>query len=226
MGMLSCPVCGASVNAEDLERHTATWHPAPPPAVPRGARWAIVVVAVILAAVVILVAMYAVLRATPVGPGGGTGGGPHVGGAAANFMINTSTGGFVALASYRGAPTVLQLMDVDCTPCRAEASNLASVYRNYSARGVQFLSVSLIDWILPADTSQSVETFKMEQGTSWTYGMDVDHVVRNAYYPGSTGYGVPTAYILDRNGVITAILKGAQSGTAAYAQALDAVLGP
>jgi len=239
MAMKKCPVCGASVKVENLERHVADNHPrakvdlsklvteeekraakpkraAPPPTVTKGGKRLVIVVAIILAIILVLVIV------NPFRPHG-----PQVGDTAPGFLVNACSSGVVSLSSYRNSPTVLELMDANCEACKGEAPVLASVYGTYSTRGVGFLSVSLIDWVPPADTCQSVETFKASYGTNWTYGMDYDRVVRDAYFPGSAGFGTPTTYILDKNGVITRILVGPQTGgSSTYASALDAVLGP
>ena len=239
MAMKKCPVCGASVKVENLERHVTDKHPrakvdlsalvtaeevraakpakaAPPPAVTKGGKRLIVVVAILLAVVLILVVV------NPFRPRG-----PQVGDPAPDFLIAACPSGVVSLSSYRNSVTLLELMDVDCPGCISEAPVLAGVHDAYGTRGVRFLSVSLVDWHAPADTCGTVDTFTRTHGTDWTYGMDTDRAVRDAYFPGSAGFVTPTMYVLDRGGVITAIFSGPPSGgSAAYAAALDAALGP
>ena len=239
MATKKCPVCGASVKVENLERHVEDKHPrakvdlsklvtkeekeaakpkkaAPPPTVTKRGKLLVIVVAIVLAVILILIIVNPFRLH-----------GPQVGDPAPDFTIDACPSGTVSLLSYRNSVTVLELMDVNCEACKSEAPVLASVWGVYNTRGVRFLSVSLIDWVAPADTCTDVATFKSTHGTNWVYGMDYDRVVRSAYFPGSAGFGTPTTYILDKNGVITRILEGPQAGGyATYASALDAVLGP
>ncbi len=237
-----CPECGVSVKVENLPAHYAKQHPrakvpqklmaestevaraarkehrpARPVTITTGGKRVILVVAVILAVILIVIIV------NPFRPPG-----PQVGDTAPGFSIPSAdpqSPGVLTLSSYRGSVTVLELMDVDCSVCQQEAPILSAVYRNYSSRGVRFLSVSLVDWVSPADTPQTVETFKTTHGTTWPYGMDYNRDVRNAYFPGSVGFGTPTTYILDPNGVIRAKFQGSVPGGAnGYANALDAVL--
>ncbi len=237
MAVKKCPVCGASVKVENLERHVTDKHPrarvdtaslvteeerraaaprkaAPPPKVTRQGKYLVIVVAIVIALILILVVV------NPFRPRG-----PQVGDAAPGFTIAACPSGTVSLSSYRNSVTVLELMDVDCQGCQSEAPVLAALYGLYNSQGVRFLSVSLIDWHAPADTCGTVDAFQKAYGTTWTYGMDTNRVVRDAYFPGSAGFVTPTMYVLDRNGGIAAIL-GPQGSASGYAAALDAALRP
>ena len=235
MAQKKCPVCGVSVKLENLERHLRNQHPradvdletafteeerreatqaktaARPTITAKGKQW-IAIVSVAVAAVLILVIW---------NPFGGVG--PGVGQLAPDFTVETSTTGTVTLSAYRGSPVVLEFMDVDCDACKFEARDvLPFVFANYSTAGVVFRSVSLINFVNPADTKQTIEEFKTTYGTNWVYGMDTSGTLRNTYRIDAT----PTTFILDRSGVITAKFVGrAPSGYASYAAALDALLG-
>jgi len=235
-----CPECGVSVKIENLPAHYARQHPRAevpermteeaseavraskvqqvrkPVTLTSGGKRLIVVVAVALAVILVIVIV------NPFRPPG-----PQVGDAAPGFTIANAdpAGGSLSLSTYRGSVTVLELMDVDCEVCIREAPVLATVYATYSSRGVRFLSVSLIDWVTPADTQDSIRSFKLNHGTNWPYGMDTNRDVRESYFPGSTGFGTPTTYILDRTGKITAIFRGqAPGGASDYGSAIDKAL--
>ena len=239
-----CPECGVSVKVENLPAHYAKQHPRAkvpeklteeaseavraskvqqvrkPVALTPGGKRVIVVVAVVLAVILVIVIV------NPFRPPG-----PQVGDVAPGFTVPNAdpSGGSITLSTYRGSVTVLELMDVDCDVCIREAPVLAAVYSTYSPMGVRFLSVSLIDWVPPADTGGAggtIDTFKRTHGTNWPYAMDTNRDVRDAYFPGSVGFGTPATYILNRNGVITAIFRGqAPGGAADYGRALNATLG-
>jgi peroxiredoxin len=238
-----CPECGVTVKVENLAAHYEKQHPrAKVPAkllaasaeaarvskkehrpkstvmiTPGGKRF-IAIVAIILALVLVIIIV------NPFRPPG-----PQVGDTAPGFTVPNADnpGAVITLSSYRGFITVLELMDVDCHVCQQEAPAFVTAYDAYSPRGVKFLSVSLIDWVAPADTAQTIAAFKTQYGTSWTYAMDnTNRDVRTQYFPGNAGFGTPTTYILDRNGKITAIFRGHASGGASdYENALKALTG-
>lgn len=239
---LKCPECGVTVKIENVPAHYERLHPkAKVPeklakesvhatqvarmehrpqstvAITPGGMRMIAVVAVIIAVILIVVIV------NPFRPPG-----PQVGDVAPGFTVQSADtpGAVITLSSTRGYITLLELMDVDCEVCVGEAPILAQVAAHYATNsGVKFLSVSLIDWVAPADTSGTIQTFKTTHGTSWPYGMDTTGAVRAAYFPGSNGFGTPATYILDKAGKITAILKGHQPGGAAdYEAAIDKAL--
>lgn len=58
--------------------------------------------------------------------------------------------GDIALAAYRGSIVVVNFWQSFCRPCRSEAPSLASLSREYRARGVSFLGVDYEDRPGPA----------------------------------------------------------------------------
>jgi thiol-disulfide isomerase/thioredoxin len=54
-------------------------------------------------------------------------------------------GGELKLSDYRGKVVVLNVWGSWCSPCRAEAPNLAKVARDTKAKGVQFLGINTRD---------------------------------------------------------------------------------
>ena len=227
--MKKCPVCGASVKLENLEKHVRNQHPhedvdterlvtvkerkairekaARPPISPRGLR-------VIVGIVVILILVFAVAILNPFGREG-----PGVGQVAPDFTLTSSTGTSLTLSLYRGEPTLLEFMDVDCPHCINEAhGSLPSAYRNYSAR-VHFLSVD-VNFVPPSDDNAKINAFKATHGTPWTYALDTAGVT------GKYGVtGTPTTFILDRNGLVVSVINGeAPAGAATYSAALDKAL--
>lgn len=223
-----CPECGVSVNVENLPAHYGKQHPRSqvpetlvqkadaaararrPPAsthVTRSGVRLIAVVAVILGIILAIV----IINPFRIGP--------NVGQEAPDFTLATTTGGTMRLAAYRGTPVLLEFMDVDCPSCQAEAPVLTSVYHNYTP-SVVFLSVD-VNFVESDDTNARIETFKATYGTPWTYALDRDRAVQNAFGVTRT----PTTLVLNRNGVIVQILTGSQaSGASAYASALEAAL--
>jgi len=230
--MRKCAECGVSVKVENLPAHYAKQHPraevpealqreavqvvraakaarAPAPvALTRNGKILIAAVAVVLAVVLIVI----IVNPFRVGP--------NVGKVAPDFTLTSTTGSSVTLSALRGEPVLLEFMDVDCPHCQNEATNvLSSLYTAYNAR-VHFFSVD-VNFVPPDDTDTRINAFKTTYNTPWTYALDSTRTVQTTYGITST----PTTYILDRNGVITDILIGEQSGGyATYSNALDAAL--
>jgi thiol-disulfide isomerase/thioredoxin len=235
MANKKCPVCGVSVKLENLEKHVRIQHPRakvdlsaaltqterreakraqalPCPKMTRGGKRLVAVIAIVLAAVLLLI-IFNPFRGV----------GPNVGDVAPDFAIPTCPDGSVQLSSYRGAPVLLELMDVDCVFCKAEAPVLKTVYDTYGSR-VHFLSVSLYDYDGPLDTCSRIADFQANYSAYWLYGRDVNHDVREKY-PFAPHEGTPTTYILDSKGVISARFVGRVPGGAPeYAAALQKVL--
>lgn len=230
MVMKKCPVCGVSVKLENLERHVKNQHPraavdvrsaisaeeareieaAKRPAGPvitaKGTR-TIAIVAVGVAAI-ILIAIFNPFRGV----------GPSVGQMAPDFTLTTSSGGSITLSSYRGAaPVFLEFMDINCIYCIQEAENtLPALYSAYSA-SARFISVEIKNV-----AASEVESFRSRYGTTWPYGMDTTGATSRAYGVDVTPY----FFIIDRNGIVSAVFRGVPSGGyAAYANALNAVSG-
>lgn len=226
--MKECPLCGAKVKVENLERHVRNRHPreevdlaslltaeevrtARAPArrrAPVVTSGGIRLVAAVIIIVAIVVAVAIVNPFRGVGPG--------VGQVAPDFELTATTGGAIRLLDYRGSPVFLEFMDIDCGFCIQEATDvLPYLYENYSSRA-RFLSVS-VNFVGSTDTPDRVNAFRSDYGTSWLYAID-DGRARSAYGVSST----PTTFILDRNGVVVDVIVGrAPGGVATYAAALD-----
>lgn len=213
MASKKCPVCGVSVKVENLERHVRNQHPraevaaealltteekqevqkaksaARPGITPKGVRLVAVIAAVI--AVVLVLAIWNPFA--PVGPG--------IGQVAPDFSVRTTSGGTVTLSSYRGFPVVLEFMDPDCPACRNEAPTLVSLYQNYSAT-TRFLSID-VDFVgVGSDDDAELIQYADGYGARWSFAIDTTKSIYRAYGVSAT----PTTFILDRAGVVKAIL--------------------
>ncbi len=238
MAVKKCPVCGASVKVENLERHVENQHPragvdlstlvtkeereeaaqeraraAPPrPVVTERGTIIVAVVAVIVVAVFVLVIL---------NPFAGPSKGPGVGQIAPTFNLLDSNGGSFSLDTYRTSPTpqpvLIEFMDVDCGHCQNEASTLVSLYANYSSRA-RFVSVD-VNFVGNPDTNARINQFKQDFYTPWTYVLDLNGIVTQAY--GVTG--TPTMFILTRTGIVSGVFVG-ENAYATVAAALDKAL--
>ncbi|HYY47246.1 MAG TPA: TlpA disulfide reductase family protein [Thermoplasmata archaeon] len=230
MATAKCPVCGVTVNLENLDRHVRDRHPrakvdldqtltqaerealtatraARRPAMTRRGKRLVAVAAIALAAVVLVIAL---------NPFGNAGIAP--GQTAPDFTLPRSDGGSLTLSALRGHPAFLEFMDIDCPHCINAASQvLPTLYQNYGSR-VNFVSVD-INFLGAADTADRIEAFKAQYGTNWPHVMD-DGSAARSYGVAST----PTCYVLDANGRVVVSFVGEQT-YATFAAGLDRALG-
>ncbi len=222
MAMKKCPVCGVSVKVENLERHVKNQHPKETvdlsqeltqedreaikerksggqPGLTSGGRRILVVAALVVVAVVVLAILVPYLARPPA----------NVGNMAPDWTLTSTDGTTITLSAWRGSVVFIEFMDVDCPYCQQEAPVLASLYPNYSARGVRFVSID-VNFDGAADTVQRIATFQTTYNTPWPYCLDPSGLngVASKYGVGST----PTSFVINKNGTIGSKIVGAQPG--------------
>lgn len=233
--MKKCPVCGASVKLENLERHVKNQHPRETVDVskmitkeerrevtetetrrrkvtPGGFR-----IVLIVAAIVAVILAVAIINPFNLGVG--------VNQPAPDFTLTTTDGGTFRLSdAYAVQPVLLEFMDVDCGYCQTEAGNvLRYLYQNYSSSSnrVRFFSVD-VNFVGQNDDAGRIGTFKLTYGTPWAYALDSGGTTTEAYGVNST----PTTFIIDRSGkIVEKIVGAAPGGYTTYETALLEALG-
>jgi len=224
-----CPVCGVSVKVENIARHVRDQHPHSTvdpehlltkverldlererafrrPVLTRNGRRLILGSTVVLAVILLLV-MANPFRGT----------GPSVGQTAPDFTVVASDGSSLRLSSLRGTAVLLEFMDPDCPACQHETSTLVSLHTNYGS-SVRFLSID-VNFIGPADTDARINSFRSAYGATWSFALDTTHAITTAYAVDST----PTTYILDRAGLVVAVIHPPDNTYAGYAELLNRV---
>lgn len=123
----------------------------------------------------------------------------------------------IALAELKGQAVLLNVWATWCKPCREEIPALDSLHREFSPRGLVVAGVS-IDVI--NDTAQIVG-FARGLGASYPLWRDADDRVSNVF----RAIGVPSTYLIDREGVLRWRAIGAVHASDARLRAmLDSVL--
>lgn len=234
MAMKKCPVCGVSVKVENLERHVKNQHPRAQvdlseelteedrqairdqktgggSGMTQGGKRIVVVGAIVVAAVVVLLVLLPYITPQSVNPGQ----------PAPNWTLTSTDGVTITLSAWRGSPVLIEFMDVDCPYCQQEAPVLASLYPNYSARGVHFVSID-INFEGQADTASRIAAFQTQYGTPWPYCLDPQGLngVARLYSTSST----PTSFIINKDGTINNKLVGANPAVN-FIAALNSALG-
>jgi len=232
MAMKKCPVCGVSVKTENLQRHVRNQHPkeqvdlsetlteedrqaikeqksAGRSGLTQGGRRLLVIVGLVIAAVIVAAIGVQYLARPTVNPGS----------AAPNFTLPSTDGVTITLSAWRGSPVLIEFMDVDCPYCQQEAPTLSVLYQNYSARGVQFVSID-INFDGAADTPTRIYDFKTTYNTPWAYCLDSLSGVAAKYGVSST----PTSFVINKDGTVNVKLVGLQP-IGNFVSALNSALG-
>ncbi len=234
MATKKCPVCGVSVKVENLERHVKNQHPKEQvdlsqelteeerkeirakksggqPGLTRGGRRTIVIAGIAVAAIVVAAVVLTSMTPHP----------PNPGQLAPNWTLTSTDGQTITLFAWRGSVVLMEFMDVDCPYCQEEAPVLASLYPNYSAQGVHFVSID-INFEGQTDTPTRIDSFRSQYGTPWPYCLDPNGVNGVAKSYGATA--TPTSFIINKNGTINQEIQGAKPASS-FIAVLNAALG-
>ena len=121
--------------------------------------------------------------------------GLEIGDIAPDFSLPDTKGTPVTLAQFRGKTTLIDFWAAWCGPCRRENPNVVVVYQKYKDKGFQVLGVSLDN-----DRQKWLEAITKDNLT-WAQVSDLKNF-DSAIVPIYQVEGIPTNFLLDKNGVI------------------------
>ncbi|GGQ93362.1 TlpA family protein disulfide reductase [Streptomyces flaveolus] len=112
----------------------------------------------------------------------------------------TVDGGQVDVADYKGKIVVINVWGSWCGPCRAEAKNLETVYRDVKDQGVQFVGINTRDpSIGPA------RSFEKDFGISYPSLYDPTGKMMLRFEKGTLNpQAIPSTLVIDRDGKVAA----------------------
>jgi len=134
--------------------------------------------------------------ATPIvasGPGA-----PALGRPAPDFSLRAADGRGLSLSGLRGKVVLVNFWATWCEPCKRELPAIDAVQQQLGPRGFQALGVDY------ADQDDVVERFAAAQRLSFPLLEDSIGRIGSVYRL----LGVPTSYLIDRDGVLRAIHAG------------------
>jgi len=112
----------------------------------------------------------------------------------------TVDGGQVDVADYKGKVVVLNVWGSWCPPCRAEATNFETVYKDVKDQGVQFVGINTRD----AKVSLA-RAFEKEFDVSYPSLYDPTGKLMLRFEKGTLNpQAIPSTLIIDREGKIAA----------------------
>lgn len=125
--------------------------------------------------------------------------------AAPDFTMTDKDGKEVKFSNFAGKPIVLNFWASWCGPCQMEMPDFEEMYKTYGEE-VQFVMVNMTDG--SQETVESATQFITEKG--YTFPVYYDTKMEGAYY--YSVYSLPTTYLIDTEGHVSASNKGMISG--------------
>jgi len=117
--------------------------------------------------------------------------------AAPQFTLTDVTGRPLALSNYRGKVVILDFWAPWCPPCRREIPDLVSLQQQYASQGLQIIGIGL-------DQPGNVAAFVQQNGINYPVAVGNDAIAN--LYGGVSG--IPTTFIIDKQGNITNRFEG------------------
>jgi cytochrome c biogenesis protein CcmG, thiol:disulfide interchange protein DsbE len=155
------------------------------------------------------------------GPGdGGGGGGParvDIGLPVPAYRSTTVAGDSVSLEALRGKVVLLNVWATWCHPCREEMPELRAILARYESRGLELIGVSV-----DSDGARDlVREFMTEFEMTFPVWLDPSERISTQFLL----VGVPTTFLIDRDGVLRWRKTGPiRHGDAALAAAIERAL--
>lgn len=109
-----------------------------------------------------------------------------------DFVLNDKFNTPVHLAEYKGKVVLLNFWATWCGPCQEEIPSFVELYDKYKSKGLVILGISI------DDTPQQLQPFTAQWHMQYPV-LQMKPEVEDEYGP---FYGIPTTYLLARNGSI------------------------
>jgi peroxiredoxin len=117
--------------------------------------------------------------------------------AAPAFTLTDINGGTVSLSDFKGKVVILDFWATWCPPCKREIPDFITLQSEYASKGLQIVGIAL-------DQPDKVRAFAQQNGMNYPVLLGTDQI--SALYGGIEG--IPTTFILDKNGNIVNRFEG------------------
>lgn len=129
-----------------------------------------------------------------------------VGSKAPNFALRNAKGQIIQLKSFRGQPVLLNFWASWCIPCQSE---LPTIQHLYQSEGKRF-TVLTVNLTAQEKNIQAPLTFLHQNHYTFPTLFDTQNKVASAYFVRE----YPTTFFIDPQGVIRAVVLGAETKNA------------
>ena len=140
--------------------------------------------------------------------------GINTGNRAIDFQLQALNGTTVKLSDYRGQPVLLNFWATWCGPCRGEVPFLDQINASDASKGLVMLAVDV------GENSTIIQNFMTSLNVSLPVLMDSDTSLSKKYVI----TGIPTTFMLDKDGIIRYKMVGAFPNKAAIETALTTIM--
>ncbi len=115
-----------------------------------------------------------------------------------DFRVNDLKGGSVLRTSTKGKVVLLNFWATWCPPCREEIPSIESLSKSMAGKKFEVFAVSV------GEDPATVKSFVAEQKMSYPVYLDPRNLLSRTY----ASQGIPTTYLLDKNGKFIAGIVG------------------
>ena len=141
----------------------------------------------------------------------------EIGQEAPPYAARALNGDSVSLALLRGKPVLLNVWATWCLPCKEEIPYLESLHGTHAAQGLQIVGVS----VDARGDEEKINEFARDFSMTYPIWRDPDERVNSRFL----AIGVPSTYLIDRNGILRWKHLGTlRATTPGFAAALEQVL--
>lgn len=119
---------------------------------------------------------------------------------AAAFSLEDTTGKTVSLSDFKGKVVLIDFWATWCAPCLAEIPDLMKLHERFKDQGFSIIGIAV------DDEMESVVEFAKERDVPYPLLIEGDEPIEGYRIP-----GVPTAYLVDREGIVVGQYFGPKS---------------
>ncbi|MBL7014401.1 MAG: TlpA family protein disulfide reductase [Candidatus Marinimicrobia bacterium] len=136
---------------------------------------------------------------------------------APDFTLAKLDGSWFKLSDFKGKVVMLNFWGTWCPPCRREIPDFIKLMEKYNKDGLEIVGVTLT-----SGSAEKIQQFVDSNGMNYTLLTDIDNNETQAVtsrYGEVTGErinGIPTTFIIDRNGYIVKRYVGPRSEAIFY----------
>ncbi len=143
-----------------------------------------------------------------------------VGATAPDFSANGADGKTVHLSDFKGKPVVLDFWATWCGPCQHSMPHLEKVYQQVKDKGVAVLALCVFD------DKSAYDKWLTEKKGAYSFPTAFDPAGRSDKNIAAGLYGVngiPTQYVIDKEGKVAAVNVGYDEGDTRLEEALNKI---